>query len=204
MIFLTGPHGAGKTRSSAFLSKHNFSLIDLGPIIREMHQKEAPDISFKDWVIRGESTHGVDFTNQLLAEEVNRRIVELYALENPPQDILVAGSRSVRGLKYLQNSIIIPNHFGHRIVYIDAPFDLLWARYNAREGKSLTEEEFEVILMKDRDMGIYGLREVADTYILNDGEESRFDTTLDNLFFNELGYQRFENGVDNGILPQVK
>lgn len=204
MIFLTGPHGAGKTRSSAFLSQHNFYLIDLGPMIRAIHQAQAPDISFKEWVLKGEEEYGPDFTNQLLTAEVNRRMQEVYSSENPPQDILIAGSRSVRGLRYLQDSIIIPNHFGHRIVYIDAPFDLLWARYNAREGKMLTKEEFELILLRDKDMGIDGLREIADTYILNDGEESLFDETLDNLFFNDMGYRKLSENIDNGVMPDIK
>ena len=52
MIFLTGPHGAGKTAVAKMVARYNFDYVDLGGILREVHQRQNPEISFHPGAVR--------------------------------------------------------------------------------------------------------------------------------------------------------
>ena len=39
MIFIAGPHGAGKTKSAEIMARFGFLCIDLGPTLKKIHSK---------------------------------------------------------------------------------------------------------------------------------------------------------------------
>ena len=77
MIFLTGPHGGGKTTTAEILVSYNFDYIDLGPVLRKRHKKENSEISFELWCRVGEDKYGADFTNAIIAEEIIKKQKEI-------------------------------------------------------------------------------------------------------------------------------
>ena len=74
MIFIAGPHGAGKTTVGMALPKDIFFIVDTGPILRSIWQETNPRIAFQEFIQSGETIYGMNFTDELLTDEINRLI----------------------------------------------------------------------------------------------------------------------------------
>lgn len=188
MIFLTGPHGAGKTIIAKLLEGHRFAYLDLGGILREIHQLEDSKTSFKDWCRKNEAEHGSCFTDAVLVEEILKRRAEFMLALPPLQDLVIVGSRSPRGVKYITDRVPLVGSRKNIIIYIDAPIEMLLKRYAAREGKILNMEQFSKILDADDEIGFSGMKSFADISVINDGTEEELVKKISKIIFADLGY----------------
>lgn len=186
MIFIAGPHGAGKTCITRLLCQHGFSSIDLGPCLRDMWRREATGFTFDEYIRRNEELYGKHFTDQALSTEINRLLQES-STRIDVLDLLVTGNRTIDGIHYIKDHCLDMRR--KTIFYIDADEQVLFMRYCAREGRKLTLEEFQKILEKDCVMGLEAIKADANFVILNNGTLEDFQNRVFSVIFNELGYK---------------
>ena len=187
MIFLTGPHGAGKSKTAGILVTFGFLAIDLGPALRRIHLASRSPLSFEGWLKAGEEKSGTHFTDDLLAFEVLRlkNVIEgSYAY----QDVVITGSRSATGVRYICSQVPSVNGNRNSVIFIDAPLATLRTRYNKREGLDLNREEFIALLSADEKLGLKTIRPMADFHIWNQGSEGELRANIENIIFHELKY----------------
>lgn len=161
MLFIVGPHGAGKTEVIKSALDNKFAVIDTGPILRDIHRQERPDVNFKEWIELGERLRGSNFANEVLAVAI-RSITK--AIDHP-SGIVVIGNRSVQGIDFLKQRL---NPSDSRIVYVQAPKGILYIRFKDRERrKDMTLKEFDAILQEEMQMGLLKIESRADYTLLN-------------------------------------
>lgn len=187
MIFLAGSHGAGKTESARFLTEIGFVSLDLGPTLRSIHQQSSSGLTFPAWIKQGESMHGKDFTEVLLAKELNK--LRMTLKNKPLTDIVVVGSRGCTNVEYLESAVPKINGFRRTIIFIDAPFETLRQRFNACNSVNLSSDEFQKLLDSDIKLGLESLREIASVNLRNDGTLEELKHQLQKIIAN-IGYQK--------------
>ena len=182
MIFLTGEHGAGKTHLAQVYQKHfGCEYVDLGPTLRRIWMETSPNTSFADFLKRGEEKSGIDFTNQLLVDEIEKQMGR--RAENCCTGrLLIIGSRSVQGLQYIRGKTQDINGNTRAVVYIQADEDKLYLHYKEREQREISYQEFQLLLQRDRQMGILGIRGVADYVIENNDNALAFEKRGTEIF----------------------
>lgn len=169
-IFVVGPHASGKSALAKYsLSDGNHQFFDTGPLLRSYHQHDRPGTSFGEWVSSNEEEYGVAFTDDVLAGHIST------ALKQKTAKAVVIGNRSIDGIDRLSDTLGASER---KIVYIDAPTELLYERYQQREQRTLSSSEFEEILDRDRRMGLSALIGAADIVIHNNAD---FDTAAEQL-----------------------
>ena len=149
--FIAGHHGVGKTFLVNELKKEiDLTHFDTGPMIRSLYAKSNTDSSFKNWILSGEEKYGVDFTNQILCQEMEQN------LKNSSSNIVISGNRSLEGIMYISKhfSISLPS-----IIYLESPFVLLKTNYETRECIKLSDLEFEKKLLEEIKAGLYNIRD---------------------------------------------
>lgn len=191
MIFLVGAHATGKTCLADIICQFNFVKIDLGPILRTFHKKSGSKKSFAKWTNDGELEFGNNFTDDLLVNEIKNIIKN--SNNNKPIDFIITGSRSVTGLKYILEHIGHFDNKDNKVIFLEAPFTIMYERYKKREGLNITIEQFEKILDNDRKMGLEDLRQITDFIIKNDSTYEKLSEQTINLLNNELKYKLSEN-----------
>jgi dephospho-CoA kinase len=189
MIFVTGPHAVGKTLLAEKLALEGFWSIDLGPTLRSIWQGLSPNIPFGEFVSRGENILGIHFTDDLLVQAVNRKLLDLKD-SSDRQDLLIIGSRSPQGINYLKEHVLRHNGKDVVILYLDAPESVLHMRYCMRENVDISLEEFRAILEKDKKLGLEDIKHMADVIMLNDGRPEHYLSEIEGLIFGRLGYER--------------
>lgn len=200
MIYIVGAHATGKTHLADTMCKFNFTKIDLGPLLRTIHRKSGSSTSFGEWIHNGEEKFGKNFTDDLIVNEIEKKKASLSNGAIAPNDFIVIGSRSIAGLSYILENTGHYNQKDNKIIFLDAPFDLMYERYKKREGLNITTEQFEKILDKDKKMGLEDLRLVADFVIMNDSTFEKLSDRMLNLLKNELKYDLSENIIE----PKIK
>lgn len=166
MIFLTGPHAAGKTQMAALFRRYGFINIDLGPTLRQAHKKSRSKKSFAEWVAKGEVGHGKHFTDAVLVEKIRATVIELS--QDRRCKLIIVGSRSWNGIHYICARLRDLDGVGDRVViFLDAPPDTLYKRYSRREGKKIPRRDFEALLAEDQRLGVDAIRDRADYYVSN-------------------------------------
>jgi dephospho-CoA kinase len=171
MIFIAGPHGAGKTTIAEMLADYSFDYLDLGGILRGRHQKESPEINFREWCARNEGVFGPCFTDDVLVGEIAKRAASVLTKSSAPRDLVIVGSRSLRGVRYIMGKTPLFNGRRNIIIYVNAPIKILRQRYCAREKVRLTAKEFQVIIDSDNQMGLGEITSFADIKVLNAGSK---------------------------------
>jgi len=200
MIFIVGAHATGKTHLADIISKFNFTKIDLGPLLRTIHKESGSGESFGEWIHNGEEKFGKNFTDDLLVNEIKKTEANLSNSNTAPNDFIIIGSRSIAGLSYILENIGHYNQKDNKVIFLDAPLNLMYERYKKREGLDITIEQFEKILDKDKKMGLEDLRHVADFVIINDSTFEKLSDHMLSLLKNELKYNLSENMME----PKMK
>lgn len=201
ILYMAGPHGAGKTHAAKELAAYGFVRIDLGPTIRRLHQETGTPLSLGEWIAQEEKQHGNTFTDDLLRREVEK-VVRDNENKTDVIGILVLGSRSLQNIKYLSSAF---NQVARiqKTLYIEAPESLLKSRYENREGFPLTVQEFARILKKDENMGLLGIKQAADRIIVNDKTEKEFSDMIRQTLI-DMGYIRKETPLPKHPQPKFK
>ncbi len=167
---IVGPLASGKSA----LAKHSLNdgshqFFDTGPLLRSYHQYDRPDTAFGEWVSLNEGEYGATFTDDILAGHIST------ALRQESGKAVIIGNRSINGIDRLSDILGVSDR---KIVYIDAPTELLRERYQKREQRIISPAEFEEILNRDRQMGLSALIGTADIVINNDSD---FETAAEQL-----------------------
>ena len=155
VLFLVGPHASGKTYSSKefIKGKDNFCIVDTGPIIRQLHREQAPDLFFGDWIANLEEKYGKNITSDLICNEIGKIFYnEKY------ENIIIIGFRTFPGIKYTIDKLNIDDY---NILYVDAPNELLYKNYLKRESTFLSFDDFMLKLEAELDSGLLELRNMA-------------------------------------------
>lgn len=171
VIFITGPHGVGKTYTTDFLkSEMDILHLDLGPIIRAAHKKIAPNLSLGQWISSGERQFGKNYSDMVLCREMQKLI------QNSSSPIvLITGSRSVEGMQFIVDYFSVKKP---TVIFMDAPVSLLKANYEHREHLTLSKDDFEEILGEERKMGLPGLKR----YVAENNQHCHFIINKDNSY----------------------
>jgi len=197
MIFLTGPHCAGKTTVAEILTLYNFQYIDLGPVLRSKHQKDSPKISFHEWILLKEKQNGKHFTDNLLVEHINKYIKKLIKNHILVRDLIICGNRSFQGIQYITKNTIKPYPYERNIIiWIDADPQILWKRFCAQR-KPISFQNFKELLKKDERIGIRTIKKKADYIIFNNYHNIKYlKKEVSKFFFEQLNPSR-ELGLFN-------
>ncbi len=177
MIFLTGPHGSGKTESAKILTSFNFQCIELGEIIRKKWKESKSNHDFDLWYKYKEKIHGSYFTDNILVKEIKNQIAKNN--EKNIVDVVLVGSRSYRGIKYLINNLLKTNE--SIIIYINADIKNLKKRCEIRDKKKFTNKEFELWLKKDEKMGITSILPYVNFFITNNFSKKELERNIINI-----------------------
>lgn len=168
MIFITGPHSAGKTTIAGYLQDLGFLHIETGDIVRKKYQDEAPGIEFHTWA----SSQHQRF-NRFIADAVMEARSEVEQSRGEFQDILVIGNRQTSGIDYLLQNVPPLDGKPSLIVFVEADEQILFRRHTERPGRcveGLTFEKFkEEVLGFDTRMGLEEIRNRANLIVRNDG-----------------------------------
>ncbi|HCH34923.1 MAG: hypothetical protein UY35_C0002G0034 [Candidatus Saccharibacteria bacterium GW2011_GWC2_48_9] len=163
-LFVVGPHASGKSAlAKAAMIGDLYRFVDTGPVLRSYHTADGPSMDFGPWIEMHEEHYGNNFTNDLLAGHIEASLANE---AHEQHDIVVIGNRSYSGVERL-GAVLAPDD--SKVLYIDAPKELLYQRYCMRENKSLDRSEFQRLLDRDSAMGLDELADHADWYVLNDG-----------------------------------
>lgn len=173
MLFVTGPHAAGKTHAARIFERLGFQSIDLGPTIRRLHVESGTSLSLHEWVSHNETEEGADFTDRILSEEVRK-------LSLASSRFLILGSRSYNNINYISD--YVPFSPSERfILFVTAPYELLKKRWELREDRTISDEDFKRLLKRDEDMGVEEIRAHADLVISNDSSPEVFEAQIVSL-----------------------
>lgn len=181
VLFLVGPHASGKTYSSReYIEKNkNVKMIDTGPIMRELHKKNNPDITIGEWVKNLETRYGENITSQLISNEIAKIMYN-----NPDNKFILIGFRTLEGIEFTIKDLNIENF---SILYVDGSPKLLYKNYLKRENKNISFEKFEEYLQDELNNGLLKLRDIALNYDIvdyyyrfsnNDAFEEKIDSHL--------------------------
>lgn len=184
MIFITGPHGVGKTHIAGVLGTFGFDHIDLGPYLRSIWEAQSPGMSFIDYIRENEKTVGKHFADDLIVNEVQRRL--RYVNSN---FLLIVGNRSLEGINYI-HAHCPTAELRHPIIYIEADEELLFRRYCSKEVNSLSIAGFREILAADLAMGLGTVREGATYIVNNNGNLTDFESTVFGIVLYKLRQER--------------
>lgn len=190
MVFLTGPHGAGKTAISDLFKQNNFWCFELGQTLRDQCLLETGGSDFAKWCQDREDAYGKSFTDKLLTEKIMELVQKARITERQPQDIVLVGSRSYNGIQFIDSHIPQWNERKRSIIFIDAAPEVLRTRFSFREGREYTPIEFQGVLDRDRDIGLESIRSHADFIVSNDGTKEELCRRAEGIIFEKLEYNR--------------
>jgi energy-coupling factor transporter ATP-binding protein EcfA2 len=172
IVFITGPHGVGKTALANEALQGLCPVYDMGAIMRVHHQRDMPHASYEEWIAAGEQEHGAGFVTTLVGDHVEAETLP----DNRPL-VSILGTRSPGALNRLLDQL---EPAEHRLVFVTAPEDVLFERWSTRkrEGANLTYADFQQALYYDEAQGLDLLREQADLVLPNENELAVAATAL--------------------------
>ena len=151
--FIVGHHGVGKTFLCNLLEEYCGDILhlDCGPTVRFLHQQSGSLLSFRAWTQEAVERYGDDFLSHGVLEEFKKQI----ALDEKSNTLVITGNRNPRHIEYLSKGLGVEKP---SIIFVDSFFDLQKSNYENREGKILTNEEFQMLINHDVEMGIEKLK----------------------------------------------
>lgn len=191
ILFLVGPHASGKTYTAKeYISKQeNVKMVDTGPIMREIHNKVAPNTTMSEWVCSLEKQYGKDATSCLISSEIGN----IMANSDCDKYILI-GFRTIDGILYTIKHLNIDDY---SILYVDATIELLFNNYISREKKNISFEEFKLYIENELKSGLGKLKclaldgELVDYYYKLSNED-QLEERIDSHFNNKVKKLRKE------------
>lgn len=194
MIFIVGPHSAGKTTVASNLCNQGFLHVETGDIVRKKHQEVASTIEFGVWV--SEQNHQF---NHYIAEAVVGAQRQILESRGKLQDVIITGNRQTEGIDYLLRNALLLNETPNLIIYVDASEKILFDRYIKRPEKASSGMTFEAfkreVLSFDIKMGLEDIKSKADLVVRNEGKiASCVGYVTDFLELN--GYQLRQKNVE--------
>ena len=168
VLFLAGPHASGKTHAANLLEEQGYVSVDLGPLIRRFHEESGSNKNLGEWVSEQEEVYGKSFTDKILLDHT-KTILEK---NEQAKGIVIIGSRSAKNIEFMRDGL---GKSESRIIYFEAHPSLLKERFENREGKALSDNEFQYLLDKDKNMGLEDIKEIADVKLLNNGSIDEFE-----------------------------
>lgn len=192
MIFITGPHDAGKSTIATFLRDKGFLHVETSSIVKNKHKEVAPHRNFGEWA--NEQNHYFD---KYIAQAVVRAEQEIKHGNGRYQDVVVTGNRQIEGINYLIRKV--PPLKSNLIIYVEADDETLFRRHMGRPDRAipgLTLQRFrDEILAYDRKMGVEEIKPVADIVIRNTGDINLCYATT-TTFLQSRGYVLGNNDVE--------
>ncbi|MDO8557541.1 MAG: hypothetical protein Q7R98_03740 [Candidatus Jorgensenbacteria bacterium] len=174
LVYLTGYHACGKTElGNQLLRAIKAPIVETGAMVRADYTNR--DFSFNnldiaDYVRKKEDEDPMYFT-RLLKNRISKAITEV----GKPIFVFVIGMRSLKNINDLKK---IAPEWEHIIIWLNVKSrEILRKRYNHKENKNLSQNEFSQLLIVDRSLGIEKLKIAAD-YIINNNEETTIDDLL--------------------------
>ena len=161
------------------MKNKNVRMIDTGPIMREIHKKNNPDITIGEWVKNLEARYGENITSQLISNEIAKIMYN-----NKDNKFILIGFRTLEGIEFTIKALDIENF---SILYVDASPELLYQNYLKREKKNISFEKFKEYLQNELNNGLIKVRDIALNYDTidyyyrfsnNDSLEEKIDSHL--------------------------
>ncbi len=189
ILFLVGPHASGKTFSTKELIKNHelvdTIMIDTGPIMRAIHKKDSPETSIDKWVSNIEKKYGKDATSKLITHEIEQ-ILDSTSANN----CILIGFRSLKGILYTIENLKLDSY---SILYVDAPFELLYKNFMSRGEKEMSRTAFSAYLQEELATGLGVMKNMA----LN-------NSNLIDYYYRESNDDHFENILFEYIKSEPK
>lgn len=184
VLFLVGPHASGKTYSAKqYIDNNRFddiAIIDTGPIMRQLHHQDKPDITIEKWVANLEERFGKNITSVILANKINEIL-----FENHFEKSIIIGYRTKESIEFLIKSF---SFVDCEIIYIDADRSLLYSNYQNRENSDKDFEQFNLYLDDELNSGLRTLKKEAIagkkgyTYFYKNTNEDNLSYLIDSFF----------------------
>lgn len=165
VVYIIGPLCSGKTTYANELKAKGYELIEIGAIVRNITKT----------VYR---THNSD-----LAEEIGIRLVEkITTAVEQNQRVAVVGLRQ----RSLLNEALSCAPYSHtRIVWLEAPYEVLKARFDQRNEKKDLQMTFEEAYKFDQQLGLEDLEGYLKKSNLNNFIKIQIINTNDNTTIQE-------------------
>jgi hypothetical protein len=152
--FFTGYHGSGKTYTATELLKDGFDadLVDGGPMIRKAFAESGVD-SFDEWVRQREVESGVKWDDILLLDGIKATVGGVVEAR---KHLFIVGNRDIETIDFLKENL--SDGEIDKILFFERPVAIMKSGYEARTGKTLSDDEFLAILHGDEKMGLSGVK----------------------------------------------
>lgn len=187
VLFVVGPHAGGKTYSTReYLSDNNISdvtMIDTGPIMRELHDKSGHQGNIGEWVSQLEDRYGDLITSVLITDEIKERLSN-----RGNKKAILIGFRTLDTIRFVIQELGLKDF---SVLYVDGSFDLLYRNFLSREHKNITPDEYLEYLAEEQESGLKVLKKCAIskkrgfTYFFKKSNDDSFEDFL----LSYLGYE---------------
>lgn len=171
MIFLSGHKANGKNTITDLLDKSGYLTFDTGPFIRNLREQyHLSSISTGEFVnYMKRRTGNSRWDDDLVAEACLKE----YPKNKNKKDIVISGYRSMEGIQYLSsklNGSIFPDQ-GIHIWFVECSPEVALQRFNLREGRIASLDDYLEICSQEDSRGLIEIREHADFFINNSFSE---------------------------------
>lgn len=157
VLFVVGPHAGGKTFSTKkYLSDNNIrdvTMIDTGPIMRELHNKSGHKGNIGEWVSALEREKGNTITSVMITDEIRKRLNS-----RGNQKAILIGFRTLETIRFVIQELGLEDY---SVLYVDGSFSLLYRNYLRREHKNITIDEYLSYLAEEQSAGLRVLKKCA-------------------------------------------
>lgn len=191
VLFLVGPHAAGKTYTVRNILQQNdgFSMIDTGPIMRNLHSMMNPELSMGEWVEELEKIYGKDVTSELISKEILKVMSE-----SSCENLIIIGFRSLQGINYVTEHLGIEDR---SILYVDASPELLYFNYVSREDSVVSLQDYQKYISDELKLGLDVMRELA---LSKQSDIDYFYKTANNDDLQEIITSYFDRDYENKLV----
>lgn len=198
MLFVVGYHASGKSHFAKMLQQHYGAMhVETSSIVRELKEREAPNLPMRDWATTKEAEFGSSFFDELIVTTIRERYVHALESGYPPNEIIITGNRSLGGIRYASENLSDLHPRPTRIFAIDAHEDVRYRRFCERDryegDATMPFESFQKLICEERDAGIDEIFLHADIILSNNGSAEAFAGLSRLVAEYELGLKRYNS-----------